>query len=423
MAKLFASEAAVRIADEARADSRRLRLHQGLPGGEVLSRREALHHRRRHQRDPAAGDRAPAAERADDATRRKRPHLAGDTRARWPAPPRRSRTASREALNCCGASRRFTGTRASSASPDRRARARARLSTRSRRSCARQGKTVGDPRRRSHQPVSRRRHPRRSHPHAGAPCRSRRLHPLHGHARAHRRAGRAPPPTGAAARCGRPRRDVSSRRSASGRTRSSRRPGRRSRSSCWCPAWATTCRRSRPASWRSPTSSSSTKPTIPVPNGSNRRFVSCRASAHRLTGIERPVRRESRPKERGSSNCWRIFSKRNPAAASGSWPPRMRLSSIIWALRFQASRTRSRFTAISLALSLTHRETVAEESVHVAMLPGRCAHRTAGTGRFRFHRREVFRKARPGHSSSWLCASAILPATVERLRAAGARTF
>ena len=39
-----------------RTDSRRLRLHQRLPGGEVLSRREALHHRRRHQRDSAAGD-------------------------------------------------------------------------------------------------------------------------------------------------------------------------------------------------------------------------------------------------------------------------------------------------------------------------------------------------------------------------------
>ena len=35
------------------ADPRRLRLHQGLSRGEVLSRRQALHHRRRHQRDPA----------------------------------------------------------------------------------------------------------------------------------------------------------------------------------------------------------------------------------------------------------------------------------------------------------------------------------------------------------------------------------
>ena len=48
-----ASEAAVRDRQRGRADSRRLRLHQGLPGGEVLPRREAVHHRGRHQRDPA----------------------------------------------------------------------------------------------------------------------------------------------------------------------------------------------------------------------------------------------------------------------------------------------------------------------------------------------------------------------------------
>ena len=40
-----------------RADSRRLRLHQRLPRGKVLSRRKTLHHRRRHQRSPEAGDR------------------------------------------------------------------------------------------------------------------------------------------------------------------------------------------------------------------------------------------------------------------------------------------------------------------------------------------------------------------------------
>jgi alkylation response protein AidB-like acyl-CoA dehydrogenase len=62
MAKLFASEAAVRIAGEA------VQIHGGYgfikdyPGGEVLSRREALHHRRRHQRNPAPGDRPPASE-------------------------------------------------------------------------------------------------------------------------------------------------------------------------------------------------------------------------------------------------------------------------------------------------------------------------------------------------------------------------
>src|SRR4051794_31568313 len=44
------------------ANSRRLRVHQGLSCGEVLPRREALHHRRRHQRDPTVSDRAAVVE-------------------------------------------------------------------------------------------------------------------------------------------------------------------------------------------------------------------------------------------------------------------------------------------------------------------------------------------------------------------------
>ena len=39
-----------------RADSRRLRIHQRLSGGKVLSRREAVHDRRRHERNSTAGD-------------------------------------------------------------------------------------------------------------------------------------------------------------------------------------------------------------------------------------------------------------------------------------------------------------------------------------------------------------------------------
>src|SRR4030095_2983633 len=42
------------------ADSWWIWLRQGLPGGEVLSRRQADDHRRGHERDPAAGDRAAA---------------------------------------------------------------------------------------------------------------------------------------------------------------------------------------------------------------------------------------------------------------------------------------------------------------------------------------------------------------------------
>src|SRR5450631_2618953 len=43
-----------------RADPRRVRLHQGLSRGEILSRREAVHHRRRYQRNPEIGDRPTA---------------------------------------------------------------------------------------------------------------------------------------------------------------------------------------------------------------------------------------------------------------------------------------------------------------------------------------------------------------------------
>ena len=53
-----------------RADLRRLRLHQGVSGREVLPRRQALHHRRRHERDPAHGHRPQAARRQEvDAVR------------------------------------------------------------------------------------------------------------------------------------------------------------------------------------------------------------------------------------------------------------------------------------------------------------------------------------------------------------------
>ena len=61
IAKLYSSEIAVRAAEEC------VQIHGGYgfvkdyPGREVLPRREALHDRRGHERDPAARDRAPAA--------------------------------------------------------------------------------------------------------------------------------------------------------------------------------------------------------------------------------------------------------------------------------------------------------------------------------------------------------------------------
>ena len=61
MAKLFASEIGGEGRRRLRADSRRLRLREGLSRREVLPRRQAPHHRRRHERDPAPGDRPAAA--------------------------------------------------------------------------------------------------------------------------------------------------------------------------------------------------------------------------------------------------------------------------------------------------------------------------------------------------------------------------
>ena len=136
-------------------------------------------------------------------------------------------------------------------------------------------------RRRSDQPVHRRRGARRSRAHGRALRRRRRVHPQHGDARAPRRPGARDQRRGARAR----RRRQGRRHHRDGR----RRPGRSghrprpptSRSSCWCPAPATRCRRSRPASWRSPTSSWSTRPTARAPIGwcsRSRRTCRCRRS-------------------------------------------------------------------------------------------------------------------------------------------------
>src|SRR5205823_4888544 len=60
------------------ADPRRLRVHQGVPGGAHLPRRQAVHHRRGHERDPADGDRARAAQGMSAVAER---IVAGDVRA------------------------------------------------------------------------------------------------------------------------------------------------------------------------------------------------------------------------------------------------------------------------------------------------------------------------------------------------------
>ena len=196
MAKLFASETAVRGRPRGDPDPRRVRLHQGLPGGALPARREARHHRRGHERGPAPGDRARAAAPAAGgavvaACRLDRPVTASSTGVAAPATCARWRGRSRLVEDgrpeAAGAPRR--------ALPPRRARP-----GRRRHRTARGGEV--DPRRPPDRPpaqagqdgghrgrgpdlaLQRRRHPGRPHPHAGPRHRSRRLHPLDGHARA-----------------------------------------------------------------------------------------------------------------------------------------------------------------------------------------------------------------------------------------------
>ena len=128
MAKLYASEIAVRAGRRLRADSRRLRLRQGLSGGEVLPRRQAHDDRRRHERDSAPGHRAAAARSDGPLTSLAERVLGGDAarhRARDLAGRGRGRRGRRARPR---ASSRRPGAPISSASPVRPAPARARSS-------------------------------------------------------------------------------------------------------------------------------------------------------------------------------------------------------------------------------------------------------------------------------------------------------
>ncbi len=215
MAKLYTSEVAVRCANEVRADSRRLWVHQGLSGGEVLSRREAVHHRRRHQRDPAAGDRAADTEGLSSGQTshidHQRPHPG--TRCT------RARRQSARAGTCHLDRRRPHGRihrtaegafsiqrQCHAARPDRLARSRQEHAGRPDR--ARVSQAGQDHRhcgRRSHQPVQRRRDSRRPHSHAIALRRPGNLHSQHGHAGLARRTRQHHCRRRDCARCQRPR--------------------------------------------------------------------------------------------------------------------------------------------------------------------------------------------------------------------------
>ena len=128
MAKLYASEIAVRAADDC------VQIHGGYgfvkdyPAEKYLPRRQADHHRRGHERDPAARDRAPAPGRARDADAG-RAACSPATRAPSRAPFRSSRTRIRAAADLVR--RDLRAHRAAptwSASPVRPAPARARWS-------------------------------------------------------------------------------------------------------------------------------------------------------------------------------------------------------------------------------------------------------------------------------------------------------
>ena len=81
MAKLFASRAAERVASKVDRDPRRVRLHPGVPGREVLPRPEGGPDLRGHHQHAAAGDRE--ADPREDVTTR---HCAGIVRGRAHAP-------------------------------------------------------------------------------------------------------------------------------------------------------------------------------------------------------------------------------------------------------------------------------------------------------------------------------------------------
>ncbi len=118
------------------------------------------------------------------------------------------------------------------------------------------GRTVGVLVRRSHEPVQRRRNSWRSRAHAGACRRRGRVHPQHGHARPSRR-----PRAHDRRSRDRPRRGGLRRHHHRDRRRRAGRSGHRPHGGCVdrharARRPATKCRRSRPASWKSPTSSS-----------------------------------------------------------------------------------------------------------------------------------------------------------------------
>ncbi len=84
MSKLFASETAKKVTGAGDADTRRQRVHAGVPGRAHAPGRGDLHDLRGHERDPATGDRADAVGNADPVVRRLRAVGAGRAVPRAP---------------------------------------------------------------------------------------------------------------------------------------------------------------------------------------------------------------------------------------------------------------------------------------------------------------------------------------------------
>ena len=320
MAKLYASEIAVQGRRRLRPDSRRLRLREGLSGREVLPRREADDHRRRHQRDSAAGDRAPAAGAMTAGLAER--VMAGDPRAIARAiscveddgaegadlvRALFSRTGRAYLVGVTGPPGAGKSTLVD------------RLITRFRRDGLTVGVLAVDPT----SPFSggavlgdRLRMPS----HAGD---AGRVHPQHGDEGTSRRtvAGHRRRRAGARRRRHGPGHHRNGRRRSGRSGHRARRP--MSRSSRWCRALATRCRRSRPASWKSPISSSSTRRTARAATGSSRPSrPACRSMRRGRTNGGRRSCRRSRRAAWVPTSSWRrllgFVRRRAPAGAAGA---------------------------------------------------------------------------------------------------------
>ena len=158
-----------------------------------------------------------------------------------------------------------------------------------------------------------------------------RLHPLDGHPRAPRRAGRGDAAGAAGAGRRRLRRGPGrDRRRRAGRG-GGRLAGRHHAGAARARAWATPSRRPRPASWRSPTSSWSTRPTGTAPTRPCATCGTCIARRAALRGRRTGGRR----------SCKTVASREPQGHRRGRWP-RSRSTATGWSRSGELHRRRER---------------------------------------------------------------------------------